>query len=122
MIDWSKYEPIFTRDEFACKCGCGRVDMRKELIDRLHDARLVAGIPFVITSGYRCENHNMAVGGVHHSAHTTGHAADIRAADMMTRMKVLDGLVRAGVPRIGISRHFLHADVDWDSPLGVYLY
>ena len=122
IIDWKKYSPIFTPQEFECKCGCGQLVMEPELIELLYEARLHAGIPFVVTSGYRCPAHNGHVGGVSGSAHTLGKAADIRANSMTARMKVLDALLRVGFPRVGIAREFLHCDVDWEKPLGVYLY
>lgn len=37
--------------------------------------------PIIITSGYRCEKLNKAVGGVANSWHTKGNAADIRIKD-----------------------------------------
>lgn len=37
--------------------------------------------PIIITSGYRCEQLNKAVGGVPNSWHTKGNAADIRIKD-----------------------------------------
>ena len=121
-IEWTRYSPIFQAHEFECRCGCGRLKIDPELIEMLYEARLQAGIPFVVTSGYRCPAHNGHVGGVSGSAHTLGKAADIRANSMVARMKVLDALLRVGFPRVGIAREFLHCDVDWEKPLGVYLY
>lgn len=37
--------------------------------------------PIIITSGFRCEKLNKAVGGVHNSWHTKGNAADIHISD-----------------------------------------
>ena len=122
MIDWKKYSPIFVPQEFECKCGCGQLKIDPDLIELLYEARMQAGIPFVVTSGYRCAAHNGHVGGVSGSAHTTGKAADIRAVSMVPRMKILDAMLRSGFPRVGIAREFVHVDVDWEKPLGVYLY
>ena len=121
-IEWTRYSPIFREREFECKCGCGQLKIDPELIEMLYAARLHAGIPFVVTSGYRCPAHNGHVGGVSGSAHTTGKAADIRANSMVARMKVLDAMLRSGFPRVGIAREFVHVDLDWEKPLGVYLY
>ena len=120
-IEWTRYSPIFTPQEFECKCGCGRLKIDPELIEMLYEARLQAGIPFVVASGYRCPAHNGHVGGVAGSAHVTGKAADIRANSMVARMKVLYAVL-ANFPRVGIAREFVHVDVDWEKPLGVYLY
>ena len=47
----------FKLKEFACKCGCNHNNINKELLDMLEQARKMAKLPFVITSGYRCKNH-----------------------------------------------------------------
>lgn len=38
--------------------------------------------PIAVTSGYRCRELNTAVKGVQNSLHITGHACDIKSADM----------------------------------------
>ena len=40
------------------------------------------GKPIVVTSGYRCNKLNDAVGGVKNSAHLSGYAADVQPNDM----------------------------------------
>ena len=47
----------FKKSEFTCKCGCGETVISDELLQMLDDARKHAGVPFKITSGYRCPNH-----------------------------------------------------------------
>ena len=100
---------FFDRDEFKCKCGCGENHICNLFIAQLEKARGIAGVPFVINSGYRCEKHNAAVGSKARN-HPEGKAADIRAADNQTRGKILKGLYRAGFTRIGIYPTFIHAD------------
>lgn len=46
--------------------------------------------PIVITSGYRCEKLNKAVGGVANSWHTKGNAADIRIKDENEAREIFD--------------------------------
>jgi zinc D-Ala-D-Ala carboxypeptidase len=46
-----------------------------EMLERIRAA--LGGHPIVVTSGYRCEALNKAVGGVPASDHVSGHAADI---------------------------------------------
>lgn len=53
------------------------VGLKKELVDMLDLARGIAGIPFVINSGYRSVEKNDEVGGVEGSSHIKGFAADI---------------------------------------------
>lgn len=122
MIDWSRYAQYFVPSEFECKCGCGENRIVPELIELLYSARLVADIPFQITSGYRCQTHNERVGGVSGSAHTQGMAADIYTPTMGARRKILEGLLLAGFTRVGIASTFIHCDVDQTRPRGVYLY
>lgn len=50
-----------------------------QLAEMLERIRTVLGVPVIVTSGYRCQKLNMAVGGVTSSDHTTGQAADIVA-------------------------------------------
>jgi zinc D-Ala-D-Ala carboxypeptidase len=122
MINWEKHQQFFRPEEFACKCGCGLLNVEPELIERLMIARDRAKFPFVITSGSRCPAHNGVVGGSRTSAHLTGQAADIRCASMFTRLRLIDSLRVAGFARIGISSTFVHVDIDLARPWGIYLY
>ena len=64
----------FSASEFKCPC-CDKQQMDWSFTEKLDYARNIAGIPFIITSGYRCPAHNQAVGGVSSSSHIHGHAA-----------------------------------------------
>ena len=46
--------------------------------------------PIIITSGYRCEKLNKAVGGVANSWHTKGNAADIHIRDENEAREIFD--------------------------------
>lgn len=46
--------------------------------------------PIIITSGYRCEKLNKAVGGVNNSWHTKGNAADIHIKDENEAREIFD--------------------------------
>lgn len=50
-----------------------------ELLELLEKIRNIYSKPIVVTSGYRCEKLNKAVGGVKTSQHMKGEAADIRS-------------------------------------------
>lgn len=67
----------FSRSEFACKCGCGKADVKKELADACQKIRDDVGVAVKVNSGERCAKHNAAVGGVKDSYHTQGKAADL---------------------------------------------
>lgn len=53
-----------------------RLVLLAELLERI---RSTLGCPVIVTSGYRCERLNAAIGGVTSSDHSRGHAADIVA-------------------------------------------
>lgn len=82
------------------------------LLQHLDAARHMAGIPFVITSAYRCEQHNKDVGGVPGSAHTKGLAVDIAANGSRERFMIAQSLLARGLTRIGVASSFVHVDVD----------
>ena len=53
----------------------------KEILEPLRE---FAGQPIIISSGYRCPQLNIKVGGVYSSQHTLGEACDIRIPDNRT--------------------------------------
>lgn len=69
----------FSKREFACKCGCGKVILHWPLIELLQRIRDRLKSPIYIASGTRCEKHNASVGGHPQSFHLTGRAVDITA-------------------------------------------
>ena len=105
----------FKLSEFACKC-CGKAEMQESTLEMLDLARGIAKVPFFINSGYRCEAHNRAVGGVQRSSHTKGYAADIKCNREPQRQSILAGLKAAGFNRIGIAKTFIHVDNDPSKP------
>lgn len=106
----------FKAKELQCKCGCNTNEIEQAFVDKLTLAREVAGVPFVITSGYRCPAHNKAVGGVAGSSHTLGWAADISATTGAQKFKIVQALITAGFTRIGIAKTFVHVDSDPQKP------
>lgn len=80
--------PHFPESEFRCHCqACETKEMTTEVqenltrltatLERLRD---VLAQPIIITSGYRCVEHNKQIGGAHDSTHLKGLAADIRVS------------------------------------------
>ena len=61
--DWDSLR-YFKPSEFICKCGCGAgtEEMLRDFMIRLENAREIAGIPFRISSGFRCAKHNKFIG------------------------------------------------------------
>ena len=73
----SKITEHFDSKEFACPC-CGRDDINKELVERLE--RLFAAIgadKIIISSGIRCSNYSVRVGGYRNDMHVKKGAADL---------------------------------------------
>lgn len=71
----------FNFDDFDCShCGKNWTDIK--LLQKLDLVREEYGKPITITSGYRCPEHNKAVGGVPNSQHVSGKAADISGASL----------------------------------------
>ena len=72
----------FKIQEFVCHCGCempaeARQNIEALVAEVLDPVREQYGKPIYVNSGYRCEKHNKAVGGVPKSQHMVGQAADI---------------------------------------------
>jgi len=88
----------FDRHEFACR-HCGRVIVSAHLVRHLERLRAIVGRPLVVVSGYRCPEHNRAVGGARGSLHLRGEAADLRrgyATTDQARQAGLNGIGRCG--------------------------
>jgi uncharacterized protein YcbK (DUF882 family) len=82
------------------------------LVQMLDQARDIAGIPFIITSGYRTAEHNAEVGGVDGSSHIKGLAADIRFTNWNEKFLIKKALYAVGFVRIGNGKGHVHCDID----------
>ena len=98
------------------------VNMDTDFLERLEQAREIAGIPFRITSGFRTKEHNSEVGGVPNSSHLKGVAADIAVSSGNERYIILNALIRAGFKRIGVAKTFIHCDLDDEKSNSVWTY
>ncbi len=106
--------------EFICH-GCGAEGIKDDLVFHLQKAHdlLPDNSVMIITSGYRCEEHNKEVGGIEDSAHLKGLAADIKVDSSNYRFLLMCALIDAGFKRIGWYDNFIHCDLDTDKPLNV---
>ena len=93
--------------------------MDDTFLSMLNDARHIANIPFKINSGYRTVAHNKIVGGVKSSSHLKGLACDISCKDSRNRFIIVTALIDVGFNRVGISKNFIHCDIDNDKSLNV---
>jgi citrate lyase synthetase len=119
----------FDFEEFDCPSlegsGLPTTDGGKMNLDFLHKldkARELAGVPFIITSGYRTPQHNLDVGGRVGSSHIKGLAVDISCDNSGNRERILTALIQVGFRRIGIAKSFIHTDLDHDKPNAIWLY
>lgn len=116
MIQRVNLSKDFYEDEFICQCGCGLLNVKPKFISLLQAIRNETKTAMEITSGCRCEEHNMSVGGKMGSAHTKGLAADIAVYNSTQRFAFIQSAIKLGVIRIGIATDFIHIDIDFDKP------
>lgn len=107
---------FFDLKEFECKCkdkNCEgkppQLRMNPTLIQALNRVREELGKPIRVTSAFRCTAHNAAVGGVPHSTHRTGYAADIQCDDMDKLLELVEA--EKEFKGIGVAKTFIHVDV-----------
>lgn len=103
----------FSREEFACNCGCNANDIKDELVDRLQIVREMYGKPMRINSGHRCKKSNGNAGSSSTSSHLIGEAADIGCTCSGDRDKLV-GFLRTQFHRMGIHKQFIHVDISDD--------
>lgn len=97
------------------------VGLKPEFVTLLDQARGLAGVPFIITSGYRDLAHNAAVGGVQDSAHETGLAVDLLVKDGISGEKINAALHQVGIKRFGYyTDGHIHCDIDYSKPNPCY--
>lgn len=101
----------FSRDEFACKCGCGFDTVDALLLEVLTNIRIHFNKPVLITSGCRCDAHNIRVGGSSKSQHKLGRAADIIVLGVSPQ-DVYDYSVKTYPNTLGLGNYdtFTHVD------------
>jgi uncharacterized protein YcbK (DUF882 family) len=110
-----KLSKYFTSKEFQCSCKkCDEQYISSELLDLLDQVREKYGKPIRVTSGYRCPEHNVAIGGKVGSSHVSGLAADIQPT--LVTLDELDTLYEICYDIFdnigdGRNKRFVHVDV-----------
>ena len=105
----STYE-FFSDEELTCQCGCGQMAMDAQFMRKVVEGRRVLGFPFIVTSGYRCSEHNNNVSGSgYNGPHTLGRAIDIKASSRQ-KFLVMNYFKDEGMTRFGVARSFIHFD------------
>ena len=108
----------FNLEEYACKCGCGRDNIKEELAIKIQQVRDIRGRSIVINSGIRCEKHNGNIGASETSSHIGGWAADLGYKGSGERYQLLNAVFQI-FDRVGIAKTFIHVDVDANKTAGV---
>ena len=77
--DSTQLSPHFNVREFRCQCGQSHETLiASELVDKLESLYTALNCSkIIVTSGYRCPEHDKAVGGTSSGQHTKGTAADV---------------------------------------------
>jgi len=117
----------FQLSEFACPC-CGANEMNSEFVTKLDEVRsLYYRRPLVVSSGYRCQNHENEVGGTG-ANHPRGIAVDLVAPGnrKINGQQLLDlilGLAEQGITRIVLypDKPHIHVDMNQDLPQGIFI-
>lgn len=109
-MTWSDIKYFKSREFDSPDEPLSGIKMDLKFVAKLDRLREACGFPLFITSGYRTAAHNARVGGVDSSAHTSGHAADIRANTSATKYRIISEAVKLGFTRIGVGATFVHLD------------
>ncbi len=116
--DETQISPHFKASEFQCKCGAGHdFKLDTELIEKLEQLFDKLGCSsIVISSGFRCKDHDISVGGSGNGQHTLGKAADFCCFDAdkkpIVTYKVCCAAQDIGFPGIArINDTYTHCDV-----------
>ena len=107
--------PHFKENELSCRC-CGKCHMDDGFMQLIEVLRIIYGKPLVVTSAYRCPEHNKAVSSTGlEGPHTTGKAIDIKIS-RADATQFLKFAINLGITGIGVNQkgkdsgRFLHLD------------
>lgn len=99
--------PNFSEAELRCK-HCGLYRMDDGFMDRLQAIRDVYARPMIISSAYRCPDHNVAVSTTGlRGPHTTGKAVDVLVHGAHA-IELITIALEYGIEGLGVSQHGPH--------------
>ncbi len=103
----------YTRDSFACKCGCGVNNIHDDVVKICNDIFEETDRYFNINSGFRCRLHPESVKNPT-SSHILGLAVDLAIEDIEGRYLLVKALINLNIQRIGYYSWGCHFDIDKD--------
>ena len=115
--DSTQLSPHFNAREFRCSCGKSHETLlASELIDKLESLYTALNCSkIIVTSGYRCPEHDKAVGDTSSGQHTKGTAADVCCYGQPISSKTVcckaQDLGFGGIANITSSYQYTHLDV-----------
>lgn len=108
----TKVTDHFRVREFACTDGTDTVFISPLLAEVLETIRVHFNVPVTVSSGYRTEARNKAVGGSTYSQHKYGLAADICVAGVApAKVAAYAETLLEDSGGIGVYSDFVHIDV-----------
>ena len=110
----STHWTYFTEKEMKCK-GTDECLMDEKFMEKLECLRECYDRPMIITSGYRSQAHNSAIGGSPNSAHVQGRAVDVAVTGSdaydLIRLAIEHKFTGIGVAQRGAhNKRFIHID------------
>ena len=106
----------FELSDFDCQ-ETGENEMDEQFIHRLDDLREACGFPFVVTSGFRSNEHSLEKVKSKPGQHCKGIAADIRVNNGVERYAIVNHALRLGFNGVGVAKSFVHVDVRTTEPV-----
>jgi uncharacterized protein YcbK (DUF882 family) len=108
--DWNESWENFKPKELSCS-HCKELKIDTDLMNLLQKAREELG-PIVVSSGYRCPEHNNNISKKtgKNGPHTTGKAIDLFVTNGQERKRFIDYFTNK-VTGLGISKSFIHIDL-----------
>jgi hypothetical protein len=98
------------------------VGLSNTLMQMLDDAREIAGIPFIITSGIRTQEENAELDMPNSKGHLDGFDVDILCLDSIQAFLIVLGAYKAGFKRIGHGTRHIHLDIRQDATQNVLFF
>ncbi len=110
-----EYPENFTREELACKCGCGQSIEDELFLYHLQRLREMFGEPMIVSSGFRCPQHNNNISSTGLTGPHTKAAVDIKVsgpeAFRLMWLAISCGFEGIGINQKGeIHQRFIHFD------------